>query len=246
MLRFFSSIRHSLLKEGKTVKYIKYAVGEILLIVIGIMIALQLNNWNEARKLKDQEKVILAEIHEEFLMNKEAWENNFSVYEIAHTKLGELIRAFPLDLETVDLDDLAETLDAAHSNRDYDGTTTSIDKLKSASFDILSNEELRTLLLGYEVEIRQFEAREANARKYLAETYRPTMEEKLPRPYKEGLKDPRVDLEFLESLEFEALIKIRRSNVIMILRHRQPREDRGERSISEIIDRIIELSKPEE
>lgn len=50
MMKFFSKIRQNLLSEGKTGKYFKYAVGEIVLVVIGILIALQINNWNEGRK----------------------------------------------------------------------------------------------------------------------------------------------------------------------------------------------------
>ncbi|MBO0341043.1 hypothetical protein J0654_05270 [Muricauda lutimaris] len=50
MIKFFRNIRKSLLNEGKTGKYLKYALGEILLVVIGILIALQINNWNENRK----------------------------------------------------------------------------------------------------------------------------------------------------------------------------------------------------
>ncbi|WP_229741435.1 DUF6090 family protein, partial [Planktosalinus lacus] len=47
MIKFFRNIRKNLLNEGKTTKYFKYAIGEIILVVIGILIALQINNWNE-------------------------------------------------------------------------------------------------------------------------------------------------------------------------------------------------------
>jgi hypothetical protein len=49
MINFFRKIRRQNLAENKTGKYIKYAIGEILLVVIGILIALQVNNWNEER-----------------------------------------------------------------------------------------------------------------------------------------------------------------------------------------------------
>ena len=50
MIKFFRRIRQQLLNENKTSKYFKYAIGEIVLVVIGILIALQINNWNEERK----------------------------------------------------------------------------------------------------------------------------------------------------------------------------------------------------
>ena len=59
MIKFFRKIRQNLLSEDKTVKYLKYAIGEIMLVVIGIVIALQINNWNENRKngIKEQESI---------------------------------------------------------------------------------------------------------------------------------------------------------------------------------------------
>jgi len=50
MIKFFRHFRQQLLNENKTSKYFKYAIGEIVLVVIGILIALQINNWNEERK----------------------------------------------------------------------------------------------------------------------------------------------------------------------------------------------------
>jgi len=50
MIKFFKKIRQKFLLENKTGKYFKYAFGEIVLVVIGILIALQINNWNEERK----------------------------------------------------------------------------------------------------------------------------------------------------------------------------------------------------
>jgi len=50
MIKFFRKIRYQLLGEGKTGKYLKYAIGEIVLVVIGILIAISINNWNEDRK----------------------------------------------------------------------------------------------------------------------------------------------------------------------------------------------------
>tara|TARA_R110000764_G_scaffold240046_1_gene341787 strand:+ start:69386 stop:69697 length:312 start_codon:yes stop_codon:yes gene_type:complete len=64
MIKFFRNIRKSLLNAGKTGKYLKYALGEIVLVVIGILIALQINNWNEDRKNARMEIQVLREISE--------------------------------------------------------------------------------------------------------------------------------------------------------------------------------------
>jgi len=62
MIKFFRKIRQNLLMENKTGKYLKYAIGEMILVVLGILIALQINNWNEARKSKSTEVYVLTEI----------------------------------------------------------------------------------------------------------------------------------------------------------------------------------------
>lgn len=65
MIKFFRKIRQNLLSEGKTGKYLKYAIGEIVLVVIGILIALQINNWNENRKAKNAEAKLISELLED-------------------------------------------------------------------------------------------------------------------------------------------------------------------------------------
>ena len=69
MIKFFRKIRQNLLSEGKTIKYIKYAFGEIVLVVIGILIALQINNWNEERLENNREKITVQNLHTEFREN---------------------------------------------------------------------------------------------------------------------------------------------------------------------------------
>ncbi|SFR34816.1 hypothetical protein SAMN04490243_0891 [Robiginitalea myxolifaciens] len=69
MLRFFRRIRQNLLQENKFSKYLLYALGEILLVVIGILIALQINNWNEERKARDDEKATIRSLKLEFEKN---------------------------------------------------------------------------------------------------------------------------------------------------------------------------------
>ena len=62
MIKFFNKIRRKLLSENKFSKYLIYAIGEIILVVIGILIALQINNWNEENKADQFEMIMLKEI----------------------------------------------------------------------------------------------------------------------------------------------------------------------------------------
>lgn len=75
MIKFFRKIRQKLLTENKFRKYLLYAIGEIVLVVMGILIALQINNWNEDRKERIVEKKIyenlLSDIKEDIIIIKE-------------------------------------------------------------------------------------------------------------------------------------------------------------------------------
>ena len=57
MLKLFSNIRRNLLSDNKKGKYLKYAIGEVVLVMVGILLALQVNNWNEDRKETKFEKI---------------------------------------------------------------------------------------------------------------------------------------------------------------------------------------------
>ena len=65
MIKFFRKIRYDLMEKNRTGKYLKYAVGEIVLVVIGILIALSINNWNEGRKNDQKESLLIKNIIED-------------------------------------------------------------------------------------------------------------------------------------------------------------------------------------
>ena len=64
MIKFFRHIRRRLLSESKFNNYLLYGLGEIILVVIGILIALQINNWNERKKEKTKEAELLTQVLE--------------------------------------------------------------------------------------------------------------------------------------------------------------------------------------
>ena len=85
MLRFFRRMRQKLIDTGSVTKYLLYAAGEVLLVVIGILIALQVNNWNEERKKHQVTENILRQIQADLLTDI----NNINTdYRLARNELN--------------------------------------------------------------------------------------------------------------------------------------------------------------
>ena len=77
MIKFFRRIRQNLLMENKTGKYLKYAIGEIVLIIIGIFVALQLNNWNETRKQTKEFDYTIEQLFNTLHYDSEQFKNRY-------------------------------------------------------------------------------------------------------------------------------------------------------------------------
>lgn len=82
MIKFFRKIRRSLIDEGSLKRYIIYAIGEIILVVIGILIAVQLNNWNQERIRNAELEVLLDKVEEDLIHNIKVINNIIEDYHI--------------------------------------------------------------------------------------------------------------------------------------------------------------------
>lgn len=110
MIKFFRKIRERLLTENKFRKYVAYAIGEIILVVIGILIALQINNWNEERLALNQEKVVIQNLNTEFRENLRDLDsvNDILLHTIGATqKIFNRIQGEPIQ-EYTDIDSLLQ------------------------------------------------------------------------------------------------------------------------------------------
>ena len=81
MIKLFRNIRKKLAAENRFMAYSRYAIGEIVLVVIGILIALQINNWNETRKKRAQETVLLEQLLSDFNSNLKQLDQKISMRE---------------------------------------------------------------------------------------------------------------------------------------------------------------------
>lgn len=147
MATFFKKFRIRFLREGKTSQYLKYAFGEIVLVVIGILIALSINNWNQNRILKLEENTILTNIHGEFLQNKKVIHTSIQDNDKAlqaTTLIMQLMGKVKIEIQKHNVDSLLFVSLETGEFRPSDNTI--LDLLQSGRLQLIQNENLKDLL----------------------------------------------------------------------------------------------------
>lgn len=146
MIHFFRTIRQNLLSHGQTGKYLKYALGEIVLVVIGILIALSINNWNERNKERAIEKNYLKNIKSD--LQKEISNNEYFI-DFRYSKA----EAASYLLNTNEPDDLASAENYAQQYENLFMWSTYVpnnntfkELLSSGKLSIISNDTLKNKL----------------------------------------------------------------------------------------------------
>ena len=157
MIKFFRKIRQNLLSEGKTGKYLKYAIGEILLVVIGILIALQINNLNEERKLKNAEQVLLQQLKQEFESNLSQLNQKMKMRDIMISSAQKLLSMIDDDSKMV-TDSLGHYLSLTRMNPTFDPIRN--DLTQGDKLSLLSDTELKELLTQWGSNEEQLEEAE--------------------------------------------------------------------------------------
>jgi len=168
MIKFFRRIRQNLLLEGKTGKYLKYAIGEIILVVIGILIALQINNWNNNIQQSKLERKYLSEIKNNLAFDLIDIQFNINFNE-SRLKSNKIILRY-LDKEISYSDSLQFHFgNLIFTTRTLPNNST-YETLKSRGLEIISNDSLRqqiTKLYSYVYHnIIDFEKQDDNSFQY--------------------------------------------------------------------------------
>jgi len=144
MILFFRKLRKQLADDNKPLKYLRYAIGEIVLVVIGILIALSINNWNEHRKESQIEIKALIDLKNEFLENKAKIEESVEIKKNGlhkTTMLLEMIKSQSEEFENFNISYGLNTINPSFGV---------IDKLTSTGkIDYIENDSLKKLLSGW-------------------------------------------------------------------------------------------------
>ncbi len=147
MLKFFRRIRRTLLSENKFSKYILYAIGEIILVVIGILLALQINNWNERRKVNTLKKDYYNQLIIDLDKEKENINERIFILNSGITSVNTYFNY----LDDHDLTPVQIFNALTKVNRDFKYlafNTNTIESLESTGDIKLIPEEIRNLLMA--------------------------------------------------------------------------------------------------
>jgi hypothetical protein len=154
MIKFFRKIRQNLLTENKTGKYFKYAIGEIVLVVIGILIALSINNWNENRKNKLTESNYYCKLLADFELDRK---NVSELYKESDYKIETSKKLLSeLDEKNKDKSYLIDNyIQALRTNAFVPSKVTFTDIVSSGKLILLTNDLLKNNLIRYYTELDQ-------------------------------------------------------------------------------------------
>jgi hypothetical protein len=149
MIKIFRSIRKDLLKTNKTGKYFKYALGEIILVVIGILIALQINNWHEVNKTNELETKILKELYVNLSADLKEPQSDLNFMDDINNaclSIEDYIKKFPSPNDTI-----CKVFSSLRVTPHFDPNKSGYQLLQSKGVEIISNNSLRnSISLLYE------------------------------------------------------------------------------------------------
>jgi len=158
--------------ENKTGKYFKYAIGEIVLVVIGILIALQINNFNEQRKDSEKEQVVLKQLKEDYETDLNQLRQKMAMRD------GIVLSALNV-LKAIDYPDkiVRDSLIINLAKIDNDPTFDPIenDLISSGNLRLIKNEKLKRLLSNWSSDVIALQELEAIWTNKIVQQYEPLL-----------------------------------------------------------------------
>tara|TARA_R110000737_G_scaffold91324_1_gene123669 strand:- start:3659 stop:4480 length:822 start_codon:yes stop_codon:yes gene_type:complete len=202
MIKLFRKIRQNLLSEGlpdgqagKTGRYFKYAIGEIVLVVIGILIALQINNWNQNNQNRKQEKQILTQLLEEYESNLNQINSKIFIRDEILESSIKLLDYKYLKISSVNIDSLDRNLSRTITRPTFDPElSVSSDLTNSGKLYFLSNSELRKKISAFPSSLSELKEEEIITVNLVEERFYPFLIEH----YQIG----RMNIQFLDDEKF--------------------------------------------
>jgi hypothetical protein len=138
-----------MLTENKFSKYLLYAIGEIILVVIGILIALQINNWNEVKKQENEAQTFIIRLSEEVSQNIEVTNREILVEQEQVEKTKSLLEMFSQSQDKISSREIDSLMFAIISSNSINLKMGTLEEgLNTGQVSFLSNSELKKKLYG--------------------------------------------------------------------------------------------------
>lgn len=164
MIKFFQNIRRRLVVENRFSKYMLYAIGEIFLVVIGILIALQINNNNEAHKARTKEVHYLENIKTDLLLNIRHITNFIAIRE-SQIKSANVILDYYEGKPLEDVTDFSyNSLHVYTWKKFYQNNNTFLELTNSGNLALISNDSIKNSLLNIEALYKELKGEEEHFR----------------------------------------------------------------------------------
>jgi hypothetical protein len=149
------------MEKNKTGKYFKYAIGEIILVVIGILIALQINNWNLARLENQEEKKVLLNLKQDFHFNHTSLDSIMSFHKTLKPIHFSILNHTGNKPKDISENEFNIALNAVFRTGAFYPRTGALDDLiNSGKLGVIKSENLRSYLSSWNPVIRELKSRE--------------------------------------------------------------------------------------
>ncbi len=249
MIKIFRHIRKDLMVKNKTGKYLKYAIGEIILVVIGILIALQVNNWNIDKTDKKRELKYLTNIVLDLKKDIKSLNDLMEFRKnrlIGDQKIIDHMNGIPVD----NLNELAKNIVNSMMERNFTpNNTTFLELSNSGNLNLISNDSIKFLLLEleelYKTNKLSIEHETFDYREYISKSANRNIDVDLLIPVYMGLKTIEEQKITLDS--FKDLLNIREYKnglfIMTFLSDGYIKAYENMKAKSEKIIRMIELAK---
>ena len=240
MILLFRKIRQKLLTQNKFSKYLLYAIGEIALVMIGILLALQINNRNEDAKNRATEATYLSSLHQDFLSNKEKFSSALETFEEAKIALDSVYK-YNLIMTDSNWDQMRRWINHAFFNpQTFEPMTGTIDGLLSSGrIELIQNDTLKRLILSwndvYQDYVKKRQVRLTNGINFYNDFRR-----KYP-----NVADPQIRNSIDWQMELESLLTGRRRDLYSVSIKSKHRRSSKLVELMNTIDAIIALTAPE-
>ncbi|UAM99091.1 hypothetical protein K8354_04500 [Polaribacter litorisediminis] len=220
------------MEKNKTGKYLKYAIGEIVLVMIGILLALQVSNWNQDRKDRISERKILNNINRDFIQNKAS----FDLVKVDNYKnlavLDSIVQILKEGGITIEKYNKYNKLIIGNTYNPYSSTVDAV--INSNSLELIQDDELQKYLVSWKDVLADYLEGETRYFKFVNEQWRTYILENSDW----AGKNREMNMKVLSSIKFRNHIMAKRALMHGIIKSIE------EEPIENHINEIIRLTEP--